>query len=78
MNTSLNSRPVDSSAHGHNATGLKSDNIASEKLKIGREVGELFREALGEARYIRFKMCKLDFSHGLLGELDSLCDDGSV
>ena len=78
MNTSLNSRPVDTSAHGHNATSLKSDNIASEKLKIGREVEELFREALGEARYIRFKMCKLDFSHGLLGELDSLCDDGSV
>jgi hypothetical protein len=34
------------------------DPTLEEKSRIGRETAELFRSALGEARYMRFKTCK--------------------
>lgn len=68
MNASSSSRSLNSSAHDHGTTGSKSDDIASAKLKLGREIGEQFKELLGEARYIRFKMCKFLLLQAL-GEL---------
>jgi len=64
MNASSSSRSLNSSAHDHGTTDSKSDDIASAKLKIG----EQFKELLGEARYIRFKMCKFLILQ-VLGEL---------
>lgn len=50
------SRSANSSAHGHDMTGLRlGDMVSEERLKLGREIGEVFRKVLGEARYMRFK-----------------------
>jgi len=61
MNASSSSRSLNLGAYDHGTTGLKSDDIASGKLNLGREIEEQFKELLGEARYIRFKMCKFYF-----------------
>jgi len=61
INASSSSRSLSSSAHDNGTTGSKSDDMASAKLRLGREIGEEFKEVLGKARYIRFKMCKFYF-----------------
>lgn len=50
------SRSANSSAHGHDQ--VPEEMTLEEKSKIGRETAELFRKALGEARYMRFKTCE--------------------
>ncbi|KAJ3560434.1 hypothetical protein NP233_g10843 [Leucocoprinus birnbaumii] len=81
MSNSSGSRSANSSAHGHETTGSRSGDMSEEKLKLGREIGELFRKALGEARYTRFKTYIYQFdAHeipfdgptGIVSKVDSL------
>lgn len=52
------SRSANSSAQTHNRVPSQGGDTSQEESKIARETAEMFRRALGEARYTRFKTCK--------------------